>query len=398
MRWADPKYLAVAAAILVGMAVAYALGATHRRNLLERIGHAPQVLRMTESASRSRRAIKAILMVLGTSLVALALARPQVERESQWRQRGIDLALVIDCSKSMLAGDVYPNRIARAKLEAAAVLERFAGNQIAVIPFAGAAAYYPLTTDQEAAKLFLHGITPFDLPPGSDLAKALVIARCLLRPDAGGPTCKQATGTGDPGKERLRSDDSPFAVGALRKSGRSRQLDDRARAIIVLGDGEETSGDAVAEAARAAELGIELFVLGIGRLEGDRVPVFDSSGVQTGWKLEADGRSYRITRLEEAKLREIAAAGGEGEHYFRANPGRMGAKSLLDALALLKEGDLERQITRKYSEAYQWLLLPAFLALVIEACVADRRRRRRLGRGRRSSQSREQSREQEGEN
>ncbi len=169
IRWGDFTFVVAAGVLLVGLAIAFALDLTRRRRTLERIGHVPQLRKMAESVSLGRRGLKMALLVGGVTLVCLSLARPQVEGESLWKQRGFDVALVVDYSKSMLAQDVYPSRMERAKLAAEEIIDSLGGDRVAVVAFAGEAVYYPLTTDYEAAKILLRGLTPLDLPGGSDL-------------------------------------------------------------------------------------------------------------------------------------------------------------------------------------------------------------------------------------
>mgnify|MGYP001586959375 CR=1 FL=1 len=342
MRWADVRFVYAGAIVVVVLAIAYSLDFTRRRHLLERIGHVPQLAAMAASASAGRRGLKAFLMVLGTTLVTLARARPQFEGESQWRQRGIDVAIVVDFSKSMLAHDVYPSRIERARLEAEALIDSMAGSRVALVAFAGAAIHYPLTHDYEVARLLLAGLSPLDMAPGSDLGEALRTARCILRPGR--------TDDGDCAAVRVRGDggaplderDARAQKEAAEARGAIVEPEDRARAIVLFTDGEDTEGRARAEAERAVEMGIETFVVGIGTSAGERIPEVGDDGAETGWKLTADGKSYVITRLDEETLREVAKGGGPGDHYFPDDPRRMDVEGLKKTLAKLKEGDLYR--------------------------------------------------------
>ena len=362
--WGAPGVRWWALAVMVALAVAFALDYTRRRRLLERIGHVPQLMKMAASVSVGRRVLKAVLLVLGLTLLTLSLARPEIEGQSEWRQRGIDVALVLDFSKSMLARDVYPSRVERVKLEAESLMDAFAGDRVAVVPFAGGAIHYPLTTDYQAAKILFRGLSPLDMPPGSDIGEAIRTARCLLRRDV----------KDDP--ECGRRDEEPEARDEAERRVAEREVGDRARAIVIFTDGEDTERGGQDEVRRAAELGIQVYVVGVGTKEGDQIPEFDRNGNEIGWKRGPDGKGYFRTRLEEQALRELARAGGGEDHYYRDDPRRIGVENLTKALARLKEGDLEQRVVRNYKEAYQWLLFPAFMVLLIEACVSDRRRRR----------------------
>lgn len=363
LAWKDERFLIAAGVIVVVLAVAYALDFTRRRHLVERIGHAPQLLRMAQSVSEGRRRAKAVLAVLAAALLALAVARPRTEGERVWKQRGIDVAIVLDFSKSMLARDVYPSRVERSKLEADALIDKFAGDRVGLVAFGGEAVRYPLTTDHEAAKILYHGLDPRDMAPGSDVGEAVRTARCLLLTDRADADCSYLR-SGEGEAQR------PRAAGEA-------DIGDRGRAIVLLTDGEDTEGSAQAEVERAKQLGVELFVVGVGTRAGARIPEYNRAGELTGWKLSLDGQTYHTSRLDEEALKALARAGGGEDHYFQADPRRRGAESLVKALSRVKEGNLEERTAAVPSEAYAFLLFPAFLLLVIEACLSDRRREKR---------------------
>ena len=174
--------LGVALATLVGLTLAFALDRAHRRRQLERLGHLPMLERMTGSLSNRRRVLRGVLVTLGASGVVLALAHPLGRGEIKWQRRGIDVALVLDYSKSMLAADVYPSRLERMNIAIDEMMEELETDRIATVVFAGAAIHFPLTHDHRAAQLLSEEILPSDLPPGSDLGEAVRVARCLLRP------------------------------------------------------------------------------------------------------------------------------------------------------------------------------------------------------------------------
>ncbi len=376
--FSSPGVALLAAATLVGLTLLYALEFTRRRRLLDRIGYSPMLQRMMASLSPRRRVVKAVLLTLGLTGVVVALAHPLGPGEKRWRQRGIDIAIVMDYSKSMLAKDVYPTRLERMEQEVSDLTSRLKSDRIAPIVFAGAAAHFPLTHDHEAARALYGSITPADLPPGSDLGEALLVARCLLRPDVAEGACLRVGGRGrggdplsaEPGWGRDgaggRPDKPPPAPDPAQE--------DRARAIVLFTDGEDTEQGARAQVKEAVRLGIDVYVVGVGTLAGELVPEVDENGRVNGWKKLPDG-SFVTTRLDQAKLRELAQmAGGEG-HYFVLDSRTRGLEGLLSRLQRLKEGNLDERVLETAEEMYQWVLFPAFLLLLIEACLADRRRK-----------------------
>jgi Ca-activated chloride channel family protein len=360
VTWEDWRWLVVAGGLVVVLALAYALDFTRRRHLVERIGDAPQLSRMMDSVSPGKRIAKAVLLVAGLALIAVSLAGPRLRGERIWRDRGIDVVIAIDFSKSMTSRDVYPTRIDRARRAADAILDRLAGDRAAIVAFAGGTSHYPLTSDYEAARTLYHGLDPRDMWPGSDVGGAVLAARCLLVGEVEDPDCQRIRGSGQHGARRLEQSD----------------LGDRARAIVLFTDGEDTEGQARAEVARAKQRGIEVYVVGIGTKAGGRIPELGPDGEQAGWKMAPDGSDFLMTRLDEDALKELAKAAGGEDHYFKDDPRRFGMDPLSKALENLKEGDIEKRLDEDIPrETYQVLLFPGFMLLLIEACLSDRRKR-----------------------
>jgi Ca-activated chloride channel family protein len=283
-----------------------------------------------------------------------------VKGEPLVKERGIDVMVVIDFSKSMLARDVYPSRIERAEYVVDRLLDEIRGNRVGVVAFAGEAAHFPLTSDYTAAESLYHGLTPQDLPGGSDLGEALRTARCLVLPASAAPECRAVHGDDEGATRRIEESD----------------LGDRGRAIILVTDGGDTAGDAKAEVEKARAAGIELFIVGVGTRTGSRIPEYDAEGKQSGWKLEPGGSDYVVTKLEEEALAELARASGGEDRLFRDDGRRPPVEPIAKALGQLKEGDLaQRLIDDRHTDVYQLFLFPAFLFLLIEACLSDRKRK-----------------------
>ncbi len=354
----------IAATAAVGIAIAFALSETYRRRQLERAGDAIQLQRMTASLSMRRRVLKAALIAVALPLALLALARPQVESEATWTRRGIDVAIVMDYSIPMLARDVYPSRARRMEREVEDLLARLEADRVALVPFAGAAAHVPLTHDHEAAAHVFRGLSPRDMPPGSDLGEGLRVARCLLRPDrVDAPGCERLGGRGRGGELE------PAAV--------AEEPPDRGRAIVVYTDGEDTGGRAREEVERALELGIEVYLVGVGTTAGELIPEPDARGGEA-WMRAPDGESFVVARLRAGALRELAQLAGGDPHYIALDPARPGAREVLERLRRLRQGDMGETTTlQRPREAYAWFLIPALLLFALEASIGERRRDRR---------------------
>jgi Ca-activated chloride channel homolog len=337
MRIANPQFLWLLLAV-PAVVLAYALGFAHRRRLLERLGDPPVVARMTV-VSVGRKVLRAAVVTAAVALLAFSLTRPQAGgRAKLTRDRGLDLVVALDFSKSMLARDVYPSRIERAKRELERLMDRLAGDRIGLVAFAGEPLSYPPTTDYAAVKLFWRDMSPQDMPVGGTaIGRALRSALDQLK--------------------RLR----------LRAGGES-----RSQVILLLTDGEDTESEPLALAEEAARLGIKIFAIGIGSRSGELIPEVGEDGAITGYVKDAEGK-YVTSRLDEQTLARLAdKTGGE---YFHADPRRFGVEQVEAALASLKRAENEARLVKKYDDVYEVLLLPAFLFLVGEACAAERRRR-----------------------
>jgi Ca-activated chloride channel family protein len=337
MRIANPQLLWLLLAI-PAIVLAYAFAFTRRRRLLDRLGNVALVQRMAATVSVPRKILRAVYTVLALTLVALCLARPQAGgRAKLEKQRGLDLVVALDFSKSMLARDVYPNRLERAKRELERLMDRLGGDRVGLVAFAGETLSYPPTTDYAAIKLFWRDLGPTDLPVGGTaIGRALRTALDHL--------------------VRLRA-----------KGGES-----RGQVILLLTDGEDTESEPLEVAEEAAKLGVKIFAVGIGSRSGDLIPQVNEDGQVTGYLKDEEGK-YVTSRLAEDLLGKIATTTG-GE-YLRADAKRFGVEAVEAALHAQKRTENEARLVKQYDEIYEILLLPAFLLLVGEACMNERRRR-----------------------
>lgn len=378
MSFAEPLFAYAAAITAVVLAILVALDFTQRRRVLERVGHLAMIRRMTATLSPRRRVLKAVLWIAAITLIMLSVAQPQVAGESSWRQRGIDIAVVMDYSKSMLARDVSPSRH-QAMIDAAEeMVDGLGADRVATVIFSGAAIHFPLTHDHQAAKLLYRGVTPLDLAPGSDVGEAMRVARCILRPDVlQDGSCERIGGRGGGGDPL---DDTPLEdTDELEGKTEERKLPpttaDRARAIVFFTDGEDTVGQGRAEVELAASLGIQIFFVGVGTTAGELVPDHDRTGAEIGWKKHRDG-SFVRSRLDQAGLKELAVVAGGENRYFHLGPRGLELDALLSQLQQLKKGDLDERVVRSNKPIFQLFLFPGFLLLLIEACIGERRGRR----------------------
>ncbi len=322
LRLADPgalRLLGVAAAIALLGAVAL----VRRRATLRRAAGALS-RSVAPAANATRPAARLGLSVAGLALLAVALSQPQCGTRAEIAKRsGVDLVVVLDASRSMLAADVRPDRLTRAKLEIAALLDSLAGDRVGLVAFAADAfVQCPLTSDTAAAKLFLRAVTADAMPrQGSALAPALLAAKEVLD-----------------GSER---------------AGRS-------RVVLVVSDGEDHEGGVASALQALADAGIRVHALAVGTREGAPVP-----------RAGKDRREPAVTRLDEATLRLVADVGG-GELYDLAAPER-GLSAFRAALDRMQRAELEGRLTVGYEDRYALAAFPAFLLLLASLLVREGR-------------------------
>lgn len=292
------------------------------------------------SSHRRRRAIQAGLLAAALGFMALALARPQLGMRTEVRKaRGMDVVLAVDLSRSMLARDVVPSRLERARIELEDLVDRLPGDRIGLVGFTSIALpLSPLTVDHAALKLQLRAATPDDLPRGG-------------------------TSIGD-------------AIRAGRQMLESAPETGAARAIVVVTDGEEHEGEPEKLAAEAEKAGIEVHVVGVGSRTGEPIPLMNEAGKVTGYLKDARGQTV-VSRLNEDMLTSIANAGSGLVALPGANGG-LDLSPVRNHLATLQKAELEDRNVRIYEERFQWLLAPAFLFLLLATVVRPTRRATRL--------------------
>lgn len=266
------------------------------------------------------------LAMLGLLLLCLAAARPQWgEREETARQRGRDLVIALDVSRSMLAQDVRPNRLQRAKTDILDLIRALRGDRAALIAFRGKAVQLcPLTTDYAYLQQTLDEISIDSAPRGG-------------------------TDIGDAIQKAMDAMESDLAAH---------------QAIILISDGEDLSGKAIAAAEAAKQRGIAIFTVGLGDPQGAKIP---SSTRPNEFMMHEN--SAVISKLEHDTLRKIAElTGGAYVPVGTANV-KLG-KLYRDHLSRLAARDIEESLQRRYIDRYQWFLLPGWLAFMAMACLS----------------------------
>jgi Ca-activated chloride channel family protein len=386
VSFANPDVLwlaALAPALLVAL---FLYDRMQRRRLHSRIGELPVVQKVIASASPRRRVVKLILCALGSSLVLFALARPQVAGKRKVELRGLDLVIALDVSKSMLVDDVgttlamqekriKPSRLARARELATALVDELPEDRVGPVVFAGAAAHFPVTEDHQVAVRFLYDLGPADLPPGSNLAEVFRVSRCLLRPDLyddlGCARIGRRGHGGDPlPGETLDPKDKPAEEEIVE------QKVERGKAMVIFTDGGDSDTEALREVATSRELGIAVFVVGVGTQQGGVVHEVDFEGKPTATPKRNKDGSTVISKRDDAGMKLLAEAGGDPKRYFAAaERGEVDPMPLVDALRAVNRGLATKKVDER-KDIFQPFLFAGLMLLVIEAAISTRRRRR----------------------
>jgi Ca-activated chloride channel homolog len=359
-----------------------------RRRLTRRLGDLLVVARVIATASPGRRLAKDGLLAVAAALIAFAAARPQIAGLRKVELRGLDLVVAVDVSKSMLVDDVgptaemigrerAPSRLGRARELARAVIDGLPGDRVAPVVFAAAAAHFPLTEDHLVAANFLRDLGPADLPGGSNLAEVFRVSRCLLRPDLYEDLGCARIGRRGHGGDALRGESLDPKPGDRDHADAVEQQIERGKAIVVFSDGGEADGETLREVTIARELGIAIFLVGVGTPTGGVVHEIDSfTGERTATPKRHPDGSAVTSRRDDAGMTALAAASGDARRYLvAADRGEVDPAPIIDALRAVDRGLATRQI-KDLRDVYPPFLFAALMLLVIEAAIATRRRQR----------------------
>ena len=331
MTFANPIFLYVLF-ILLPLMLMFVIWASRRRQAaFVRLGNPSLVQRLSSSVNWRGRRWRTGLWFVALVMLLLALARPQWGNEVQVvEQQGIEVMVLLDVSKSMLAQDIKPDRLSRAKMEIADLMNRLGGDEIGLVLFSGASfIQFPLTSDYTTAQTFL------------DNARPEVIS-------------KPGTNIGD----AIRTAISGFDY------NRSSQ-----KVIVIITDGEDHEAGSLEMAQVAAEQGIKLYTIGFGSPQGEPIPEYNSQAEVIGYKKDQQGEVV-LSRLDEATLQQIAQVGGG--KYYQATANGSELEALVSELNTLQQGELSSQIETWGIERFQSFLAVALVVLIVIEFIPDR--------------------------
>lgn len=300
-----------------------------RKRITKKIGDARLVAVLTKSHSPLKASIKFALFLLAFALGCIALANPRrPDDESAEIRKGIDVVIALDLSNSMLATDVLPNRLTLAQNLLSAMIDKMPNDRIGLIVFAGNAyTQMPLSTDHEAATLFVTTASPGTVPEqGTSIADALMQSDAAFEESSG-----------------------------------------RFKTIVLVTDGETHDEDAVPTAQRLAKKGVMINTVGLGSASG--ATLLDTA---TGNPKKDDNGAVVISKLNEPLLQQIAeASNGTYIHLEAAAPA---LNRLLDQYKNVDKKALADTSGLSYQSFYWWLALPMFLLLLAELFLPDRKK------------------------
>ena len=329
-RFAHPEYLYLFFALPFVFAIYIYLNIKKQRDV-SGIGTLDLVKRMMPELSLKRSYLKFWIVFSALVLGILLVAGPQFgTKVEKVEKRGIELVIAVDVSNSMLARDVSPDRLSRAKQMLSRIIDARKDDQIALIVFAGEAyVQMPLTSDTQSAKLFLNSIDPSLVPvQGTVIGKAIELG--------------------------------------INSFSSAKDVD---KAMILITDSEDHESNAIQMAKQASDAGIMVNVIGIGSVDGSPIPESSSSNQ---FKTDSEGNIV-VTKLNEQMAREIAQSGkGLFVHADNSNSAMNALESELDKL---QTKQMESLSYSEYDEKFPiiaWILL---IVLIVEVCIFDKKNR-----------------------
>jgi Ca-activated chloride channel family protein len=338
MKFGNPEYffLWLALPLLIGFFIwAY----QRKKSALQRFASLDLVHKLTPSAGLGRQVTKWTTFCLFFVFLVLALVRPRFGLKMEMVERkGIDIMVALDISQSMLAEDITPNRVERAKHEIAKLIDMLKGDRIGLVIFAGESyVQCPLTLDYGAAKMFLDAVSP-------------------------GWVQVQGTQIGDAIKQ---------SIDAFKTKGNKHKV------LIIITDGEDHQGSALEAARAATEEGAVIYTIGLGSESGVPIPISKGNG-NIVYKKDKDGNLV-LTKLNTQILEQIAHE-GKGK-FFHAGTD-LDLSRILSEIAKLEKQDFGKQSINTYEEQYQLFLLIALLLLILEFLLPERSNKKNEWKGR----------------
>lgn len=331
-KFHNPQYLYLLLLVPVLLMLLF-INNRRRGKRLRNAGEYELIRGLIPGFSLFRSNLKFLLRLVAFIIVVFILARPQFgSKLEEVKREGVEIIIALDVSNSMMAEDIRPNRLERAKQAISNLVDRLQNDKIGLIVFAGDAyTQIPVTTDYVSAKMFLSSISPGIVPKqGTSLGAAINLGISSFSPAM-----------------------------------------DESKALIIITDGENHEDDPMEMARQASEKGIVIHTIGIG--SGSGVPIPVNTGGGKDYLKDNEGNTV-ITKLNEDILREIAfSAGGK---YVKASNTNIGLNTIFNEISSMKQQELEGTIYSEYDDQFPVLAAMALILLVLDIMIMERRNRK----------------------
>jgi len=336
MRFASPEYF-ILFALIAAIGIFLIWSIRRKKKILSHFGDLFLLMKTSPNISFARQGGKALMLLGGLVFLVLTLTQLQCGTHMEMMKReGIDLFIAIDVSNSMLAEDMKPSRIDKARQEVRGILDRLKGDRVGLIAFAGEAFIQcPLTLDYSAAEIFLD-IIDVGLIPRQGTAIGDAIEKAL---------------DGFEGNEKKH------------------------KVMILLTDGEDHTNKAESIAEEARKQGVKIYPIGIGSSSGEPIPILNRQGKKAGYLKDENGEII-VTKLDELILQKVALT--TGGKYYHASPGEMELDRVYDEINKLEKKELEGKLLMQYEDRFQYPLMFAIFLLIFEFFIPEQKRRKEV--------------------
>ena len=303
-----------------------------KKKAIQKFGDNKLIEKLSPSISKTKIKIKNVLFIFIITSLVIGISNPKIgTKMEEVKREGVDLMIAIDLSNSMLAEDIKPNRLKRAKQAISKLVDNLNGDRIGLIVFAGDAyVQLPITTDYSAAKLFLSTINSDIIPTqGTNIGKAINLAF------------------------------SSFD-----------KKNEQNKAIIIITDGESHDQEAIEIAASAKEKNIIIHTLGMGLEKGSPIPIYNKYGNNIGFRKDNEGNTI-VSKLNEDLLKEIASSGGGS--YIRANNSKAGLDALFTEINKMEKKEIGTMIFTNFKDRFQIFIAIAFILLIFNLFLNNKK-------------------------
>lgn len=331
-RFANPDFLYLLLLLPV-MILLYLINTIRKNRALKRLGNIQLVGTLVPEMSRVRPLVKFILQLIAVATGVIMLSRPQFgSKIEDVKKEGVEVIIALDVSNSMLAEDIQPDRLTRAKQAISRLVDNLDKDKIGLIVFAGDAyTQIPVTTDYISAKMFLSAISPEMVPKqGTAIGAAITLGMRSFSPGEG-----------------------------------------KSKALIIITDGENHEDDPVSAAEEASKAGIVIHTIGIGSTDGVPIPVFIKG--KKDFLKDVDGNTV-ISKLDEEILKKIAIAGNGS--YVRASNSNIGLDEIFSEIRKMKKQELESTMYTEYNDQFQIFAAISLILLIADFIIMERKNRR----------------------